>query len=407
MALLMTLLLVVGCDDSPISNIHNQNGLVVASISVGGVDSRGISITGIDKAIDYFRVALIPEWDTLDNGASIYGQIGSRDENGIVSVAEKKYSFSESIPLGYVTPGKWTVYVYAYNKNNQRIMEGFSSAYFSSSNSNLNIALIPCCSGDNGYIEFTYLYLQKLSSDHNDRYLLKFNISAPTGIEINGSIKGVYQELNGMYLYSQWNDGSIDIEEEGVKLTDSGIEVAPGQYIISISLIEKTGNSTVKNIGGFTKVINVVPGVTSHISGGISPSEFKEVGIDFSIPSVSASIITPGESYQDKNKSMTFTCSASSYDTSNFNRIFIWFIDGETITSTGEGYLEGQCNVTAIGGDESSGTSSLSCTFLNYGKREVRCEVVYIPKSSSGTVGNTPRYIGSATSVVQIVPRGN
>lgn len=399
--------MVVGCDNAPASLFPDKNGLVAASISVGSGDSRGIAIEGVDAAITYYRIALIPEWDTLDNGASIYGQIGNRDENGIVTVAKEKYTSTESIDLGYVTAGKWTAYVYAYNKNHQKIMEGFSSTYFNSSNSNMNIVLIPSYSGDKGYIEFVSIYLQKLSSDHKNRYSLQFNISSPSGTSINGSIAGVYNEDNNMYLYSKRNEGSIKIENGDGILTEHGIEVDPGQYIITISLIEKISEGAFENLGGITRVINVVPNATAYISGGISPSEFKEVGIDFSVPSVSTSITTPDESLQDKNKSITFTCTAPYNDVANFNRIFVWFIDGEIVTSTGDGYLEKQCNVTAIGVDESNGTSSLSCTFLSYGKREVRCEVVYIPKSSSGVVGNTPRYIGSSTSVVQIIPRGN
>ena len=107
----------------------------------------------------------------------------------------------------------------------------------------MNIVLIPSYSGDKGYIEFVSIYLQKLSSDHKNRYSLQFNISSPSGTSINGSIAGVYNEDNNMYLYSKWNEGSIKIENGDGILTEHGIEVDPGQYIITISLIEKISES--------------------------------------------------------------------------------------------------------------------------------------------------------------------
>ena len=131
LALMSTLLMAVACDSAPsiLESTADNNGCVPAYLNVMSADSRGINVTGLDTAISYYRVALIPEWSTLDSGAPIYGQIGTRTAEGGVEYGEKTFASQSSIELGYVTPGKWTVYVSAYNKDNKMIMEGFSSSF--------------------------------------------------------------------------------------------------------------------------------------------------------------------------------------------------------------------------------------------------------------------------------------
>ena len=102
LALMSTLLMAVACDSAPsiLDSTVDNNGCVPAYLNVMSADSRGINVTGLDTAISYYRVALIPEWSTLDSGAPIYGQIGTRTAEGGVEYGEKTFASQASIELG-------------------------------------------------------------------------------------------------------------------------------------------------------------------------------------------------------------------------------------------------------------------------------------------------------------------
>ena len=396
LALMSTLLMAVACDSAPsvLQSNADNNGCVPAYLNVMSADSRGINVTGLDTAITYYRVALIPEWSTLDSGAPIYGQIGTRTAEGGVEYGKKTFASQSSIELGYVTPGKWTVYVSAYNKDNKMIMEGFSSSFINYSSSNINISLLPATRGEMGFFNVPYIHMQKLSDDHANRYRLRYILSQNGEGKYSGDLYGYtrdgimytycsYQEISGQYVY----------------------EVDPGQYILTFSLEEKDGEGAFNSIGGITKVINIAPGQTTFVDGTLQPSEFKSVGIDFTFPQVSVSMSKVDTSVQKKDESIVFQCTDNSdVDLEVFNRVFYWFVDGEMITRTDNyNYIDGKCTVTKIGSNGSN-VSSLECKFSSYGRREIRCEVVYIPKVVTDV---SLRKVGSGTTEVEIIPRSN
>ena len=395
LALIYTLLIAVACDSAPsiLESTADNNGCVPAYLNVISADSRGIEVTGLDTAITYYRVALIPEWSTLDSGAPIYGQIGTRTAEGGVEYGEKTFASQSSIELGYVTPGKWTVYVSAYNKDKKMIMEGFSSSFINYSSSNINISLFPATRGEMGNFSVPYITIQQLSSNHAERYRLRYILSQNGGEKYSGDLS--VEIISGICSYSTYR--KID----GQEFID--VSVYPGQYILTLSLEENDGNGTFNSIGGITKVINIAPGQTTHVNGTLQPSEFKSVGIDFNFPQISVSMSDVDISKQVKDNSIIFQCTDNSdADLSVFNRVFYWFIDGEMITETGS-YIDGKCTVTKIGSNGSN-VSSLECSFSSYGRREIRCEVVYIPIAST----DVPlRYVGSGMKEVEIIPRSN
>ena len=397
LALIYTLLIAVACDSAPsiLESATDNNGCVPAYLNVMSADSRGINVTGLDTAISYYRVALIPEWSTLDSGAPIYGQIGTRTAEGGVEYGKKTFASQSSIELGYVTPGKWTVYVSAYNKDNKMIMEGFSSSFINYSSSNINISLLPATRGDKGRFEVAYIYVQQLSADHADRYRLRYILSQNGEEKYSGDLYGFV--IKGMYAYCTYQK----INEQQYELD---VSVDSGQYILTLSLEEKDEEKgTFNSIGGITKVINIAPGQTTHVDGTLQPSEFKSVGIDFTFPQVSVSMSKVDTSVQKKDESIVFQCTDNSdVDLEVFNRVFYWFVDGEMITRT-DNYINGKCSVTKIGSNGSN-VSSLECKFSSYGRREIRCEVVYIPKVVTDV---SLRKVGSGTTEVQIIPRSN
>lgn len=395
LALMFTLLMAVACDSAPsiLESTADNNGCVPAYLNVMSADSRGINVTGLDTAITYYRVALIPEWSTLDSGAPIYGQIGTRTAEGGVEYGKKTYASKSSIELGYVTPGKWTVYVSAYNKDKKMIMEGFSSSFINYSSSNINISLLPATRGEMGSFCVPYIFMQKLSNDHAVRYRVRYVLSRNNVVKYSGDLLSS-AEKGGIYSYYTY-------QEKDGELVAASLPVFPGQYILTLSLEENDGNGTFNSIGGITKVINIAPGQTTHVDGTLQPSEFKSVGIDFTIPQISVSMSDVG-SKQEKDNSIIFQCTDNSkVDLNVFNRVFYWFVDGEMITGTGS-YIDGKCNAK-IGG-EADDSSSLECKFSSYGRREIRCEVVYIPKATTDV---SLRYVGSGMKEVEIIPGSN
>ena len=395
LALMSTLLMAVACDSAPsiLESTADNNGCVPAYLNVMSADSRGIEVTGLDTAITYYRVALIPEWSTLDSGAPIYGQIGTRTAEGGVEYGKKTFASQSSIELGYVTPGKWTVYVSAYNKDNKMIMEGFSSSFINYSSSNINISLLPATRGEMGSFCVPYIFMQKLSNDHAVRYRVRYVLSRNNEVKYSGDLLSS-AEKGGIYSYYTY-------QKKDGELVAASLPVVPGQYILTLSLEEKDNEGAFNSIGGITKVINIAPGQTTFVDGTLQPSEFKSVGIEFTIPKISVSMSDVG-SKQEKDNSILFQCTDNSkVDLNVFNRVFYWFVDGEMITGT-DSYINGKC--TAKIGGEADDSSSLECKFSSYGRREIRCEVVYIPK----VVTDVPlRYVGSGTTEVEIIPRSN
>lgn len=397
LALMFTLLMAVACDSAPsiLESTADNNGCVPAYLNVMSADSRGINVSGLDMAISYYRVALIPEWSTLDSGAPIYGQIGTRTAEGGVEYGEKTFASQSSIELGYVTPGKWTVYVSAYNKDNKMIMEGFSSSFINYSSSNINISLLPATRGEKGYFCVPYIFMQKLSNDHAVRYRVRYVLSG------NNNYSGdllLSDEIEGKYAYYTYQE--IDGE-----LVAASLPVFSGQYILTISLEEKDKEGTFNSIGGITKVINIAPGQTTFVDGTLQPSEFKSVGIDFTFPQVSVSM-SDVDRKQEIGNSIIFQCTDNSkVDLSVFNRVYYWFVDGEQIIEAGNDieYIDGKCTVAKIGSNGSN-ISYLECSFSSYGRREIRCEVVYIPKVVTDV---SLRKVGSGMTEVEIIPRSN
>ena len=102
---------------------------------------------------------------------------------------------------------------------------------------------------------------------------------------------------------------------------------------------------------------------------------------------------------------MIFQCTDNSnVDLEGFNSIYYWSVDGEQLIETGNDieYIDGKCTVTALGSN--GNISSLECKFSSYGRREIRCEVVYLPNVVTDV---SLRYVGSGMKEVEIIPRSN
>ena len=281
-------------------------------------------------------------------------------------------------------------------KDKKMIMEGFSSSFINYSSSNINISLLPATRGEMGSFCVPYIFMQKLSNDHAVRYRVRYVLSRNNEVKYSGDLLSS-AEKGGIYSYYTY-------QEKDGELVAASLPVFPGQYILTLSLEEKDNEGAFNSIGGITKVINIAPGQTTFVDGTLQPSEFKSVGIDFTIPRVSVSM-SDVDIKQERGNSIIIQCTDNSdVDLKVFSRVFYWFVDGEMITRTDNySYINGKCSVTKIGSNGSN-VSSLECKFSSYGRREIRCEVVYIPKVVTDV---SLRKVGSGMTEVEIIPRSN
>lgn len=391
MALMMTLLMVVGCDVSPVSEVINAaSSYVEFKLSVKGPNTREIKIDSSNCIVSNYRIALIPEWNTLENGAPIYGKIGSRDLDGTVTYGDTTYTSVDQITLGYVTPGKWTVYVAAFNADNKVVLDGYTSTYVNSSNNTVSVCLSPSVTtvSESGSLNF-YFTVPRLSDDHLASYGVRYTLyNSSNSIYSSGDIPG-----HAFFDKSQvWYYFDSDIND-----------LNAGEYIINIVLYDKKDNSS---IGGITKKLSIVSGTTTNVGGSLSPSEFIDVKLDYKLPVINAVVEKVDPLLPEvKDSAIVFTCTDNSKKTDGYFRTFRWFIDGELITKVSSADdVERKWTVTAMSDNDTS--SSITCKFNSYGKREIRCEVVYIPVVSEGEDDSKLiRLIGGDSKFVEIIPR--
>ena len=99
MALMMTLLMVVGCDVSPNISSVIPKGCVNVSLNIEDGRTLNVSST-VPSEINYWQYSMTPLWN---EGASI----GNEEIYGVASYKELKDN-----NIGWVTPGLWKIEVF-------------------------------------------------------------------------------------------------------------------------------------------------------------------------------------------------------------------------------------------------------------------------------------------------------
>lgn len=382
--LLATLIMTVSCDSTPVSV---KNGLVRASISLGG-EEKGLVVTGGDNTVTSYRVALIPEWETGEMGESICGRIGSRSIEGTVTYGTQTFSANgSSIDLGYLSMGRWSVYIQALNNNGNLVFEGNASTYFNHNQKDVVVYLKRVTSGSNVNVGYNILLNQLTITDqeHVDNYKVFIQVKNNDNTEV------VISESEINPTISSSEDGSVPYVSYESNSDNPQISLPQGSYVVTISLKEyEKDSSSWKTVGGISRMLNVVSGEEAIIKGVVAPSDF--VTPELSIPSttIDAQLTTvPAESSQKKDNVLQFVCTDMGNDKGEYNRTFHWFIEGEEVV-----------DASMVTTDNENGTSTLNFTFTSYGLWEVSCMVVYSPSNSSAV-----KFCGQDSYTVKIIPR--
>lgn len=394
-ALLLTLLMVVGCDVSP---APMNNGLVRASISVS--NSRDLQVVGGDGNIDYYKIAMIPEWSTSNLSESIVGKKGNRDESGVVTewidVTPLEEHGNLFIDLGYVSQGKWTIYLNGYNKDGVLIYTGNTSTYLKKDNSNIVIFLNRYSDAQkNGHIGFFIVVnqLKILESDHKSSYGLKYDVRSLDGNTVLNEDVNKYLEVSS-FVENKVNYG----------LWDDKVSFIPDDYYVTVSLVINPKTENERVIGGITRLVSIYPGITSDthtwtmIRGEVAPSDFLQVGIDFPVPE-----ITTIMDASEQGGVYTFTCTDTYNNTDKFNRYYRWFIDGELVKDNSDYSKWSVASISSSTLEPNKSTMTCSFNKKGLGEREIRCEVVYVPIDIDGVDEKPLHFVGGSTSYVQVL----
>ena len=366
-ALLLTLLMVVSCDVSPVSM---NNELVKASLSLNKKNTKDIIIVDSGADVTSYKIALVPCWDQLLNGTKPYGGFGSIDENEkIIEGTVYNASNVSSIDLGYLTPGQWTIYVEALNSSGVVLQKGKVSKFFTKDSDNEATVFLLPVTGEDGKLVFSISVQQLSIENFASEYSLRY-------------------KLEGINTKRNFN-GSLNAGEPiSCRVQYSGEVIVPqDDYLATVSLVLNDGTENGKTIGGISRVVRVASmnsnGDYSWFGGDITPEDFIQVGVDVAAPSIMTSL---SKSFEDskvkKDTTISFTCTDITSNKDNYNRQFIWYVNGDKVLETTSETAE------SVFSNESY--------FSEYGNYEVRCEVVYYTDNIS--------FIGGSSVKFQIIP---
>ena len=269
--LIAAMLLVVSCSQEV--KAPENNGLVEAKLSVGY--GRELLVNGDTKTNDIvLTYTMSHNWTSANKEEAIVG-----DKSG-------ETYFTDGGNIGYVTPGLWTINVFAYEKGEddkatgEAIFEGTANAYISNQNSSVTVYLAPTSSQSNT-LNFSITMQDLVGTD---------------AAEGNKS-KGSYQLVYSVYGTTGENavknyDKSATLDK--VVLTGSSSNhvttyigtttLASGFYRVNVSIYSipegKTAISDGTLVGGITKGFLLSGGKTATISGHVEPSNYENVSID-------------------------------------------------------------------------------------------------------------------------------
>ena len=285
--LIAAMLMVVSCTQE----VAPKNELVEVKLST--VFGRDIQITGgTDTTSLTYTYTMTPKW----NGGNA---IGSENISGIVTdekVVEKDKS------LGWVTPGLWTVSVYAYDGDGVNVFKGSTEAYFSNKDNNnkVTVYLKPVDVNTNS---LTFKIKMQDLDTNDGSYTLKYEVVGTpsiTGItQTDTKISGVLEKTGTLNYVSTYELEKNANAENARKLSN----LASDYYRVTVSIYD--GDTL---LGGITKGVLLSGGDAGEVTGNIEPSDYINAQFDVKLLHVDTSLTSSGVTYySDKNYTNVIT----------------------------------------------------------------------------------------------------
>lgn len=337
-ALLITLLMVVGCDVSPSFNTSIPEGCVNVRLNIAGDRRLDVSSTVPNEITDW-KYSLTPLWD--------YGEeIVSEKIHGI-AVWEDLVDNN----IGWVTPGYWKVEIYGiYLKEGYGsgyVYYGETEVYFNENNTNAVVYMKPYENANNATIEIdiTQPNLSETNSEYYYCYSIK-GVGGNSAMERNGVLTKDTSTANNYIgkvsqLKADYYTINISIYRNKAGLTD-------------LSAI-KTGAEL---IGGEVAGIFVQDRATVIVGGTIDPSSFVQGQLNVS--SVNVKGLMSRETFSKTENGISTSFSV---------------VDETVITGEKEYTPSYQWYVNGVQQSETS--KNFAYTFETYGPKEISCIIVY------------------------------
>lgn len=336
-ALLITLLMVVGCDVSPSINTSIPRGCVEVSLKV--VDSRSLNaeMNFDSQTVVHWGYALKSQWNDQDFEEKIYGNVSYSElpDNGY---------------LGWVTPGLWKVTVYALGEGGTPLYIGEELVYINDENNCISVYMKPYSYQDNNpklLFNITNRDIVDIQTGYDTYYIYTIK-------DINGNVVEV-QNSEGFVFSSNGTQKTITTLPAGYYNVFVGLYIGK-KGLTSIEDVKNDSNSEM--IGGEVLGVYLPAFSEATITGVLEPSDFVKGQLDISLVIVSGSI---SHDYNTIDTEITFTLKDSTMadsEKNNYNIAYDWYVNGVK---------------------ESDQTTETEFTykFSTYGPKEVSCVVTY------------------------------
>ena len=343
-ALLITLLIVVGCDVSPVSDVLEKD-LVKASISINGSRSLINNTNDSLSSVEHFDYMMEPMWkiDEKNISEKIYG-----------IQSEWRVHLPDDGVIGWVTPGLWKVSIYGYNKSAVLIYYGETEVYFSSVNSNATVIMSPYKGKES--IEIDILQPMLSSNPYEYNYIYKVidssgNIAVSNGNRVEGVIEIDTTKSNNITGNYKATISDLSFGMYSIVVYCYRNSSATSSQIKSVSEIENG-----ELIGGEVKKLFLCFNYDQPfvINGTLDFSDFVKADLDSSPIVVSGSLTS---SISGKTANFTLKDNTHTNGSTSFNFSYQWYVNGVLM--------------------QDSTSKVFSHSFEYYGPKEVSCVIVY------------------------------
>lgn len=340
MALMMTLLLVVGCDVSPVLS----KDLVNAKIDIeSDKNFRSLNFE-VNADVVRYEYVLIPLFEHPDGSDRIVGVVGNVN-NGVISGWKE---LPEDGALGFVTQGKWKILIRALSDKNQELFVSEREVFFNNSNNTTTMMLQPSGDGNTLTISLDQQFLSENIYEYNYLYILD-GISDPS-IHITGKLtldEANISEYSGNYSAKIQNLNAGYYSIRFLQYKNSGATGPLDEYDIWYGI----------QIGGKGVFISLYGSQEKTISGVIDPSEFVEAFVDMNELNVVTSLSV--EQNSSDPRVCNFVLKDDTIVPEGYSVIYKWYVNSTEVSNA------------------NADPKVFSFTFEKYGKKNVSCIAVY------------------------------
>lgn len=316
----------------------------------------------------------------------------------------KKKDVEKDKSLGWVTPGLWTVSVYAYDNTDTKVFEGSTEAYFSNKKATVTVYLKPVEQSNNS-LTFE-IKMQDLDKDGGS-YKLKYTVVGTPSISGTSQTREniISGELVRVASESSNNVSLYRLASYDTNLTSLNT-LASDYYRVTVSIYDGT-----TLLGGITQGVLLSGGDAGLVKGNIEPSDYINAQFDVKLFDVKTSLANSGITYYSDNNYTTAITEPSEAkeateilaksakatitltDSTDVDKFDGQIVDGD-YSKVNKWYVDGKLQEEVTG-------NSFELKDTTPGYKNVSCQTIYYM-----TVNNVVYYWANTASI-QVLFEGN